>query len=129
MNLFSKSSFNFLIFLDGFDDEGRQFDMDGNLVDWWEEETKQAYVENANCIIEQYDNCTEPNVDMKLNGINTQGENIADNGGFKQAYLAYKSYVDKNGEEPKLPGLDYDPKQLFWIAAAQTWCTVSRPGK
>lgn len=98
-------------------------------MDWWEEDTKKAYNEHARCIIDQYDNSTEPNVEMKLNGVNTQGENIADNGGFKQAYLAYKRYVDKNGEEPKLPNLEYSPKQLFWISAAQTWCTKARPGK
>ncbi len=61
----------------GFDDQGRQFDSDGNLVDWWEEETKAAYLEKALCIIEQYGNYTEPEVELSLNGINTQGENIA----------------------------------------------------
>jgi predicted metalloendopeptidase len=54
--------------------------LDGNLVDWWEEDTKKAYLEKARCIIEQYGNYTEPNVKLNLNGINTQGENIADNG-------------------------------------------------
>lgn len=86
-------------------------------------------MEHTLCIIEQYENCTDPNVNMRLNGVNTQGENIADNGGIKQAYLAYKSYTKKNGAEPKLPGLDYEPKQLFWILAAQQWCTQARPGK
>ncbi|CRK97823.1 CLUMA_CG011199, isoform A, partial [Clunio marinus] len=111
----------------GFDDQGRQFDSDGNLVDWWEEDTKTAYLEKARCIIEQYGNYTEPNVDLKLNGINTQGENIADNGGIKEAYLAYKKYVKDNGAEQKLPGLNYTSNQLFWISAAQTWCSVYRP--
>lgn len=111
----------------GFDDQGRQFDSDGNLVDWWEEDTKIAYLEKARCIIEQYGNFTEPNVNLKLNGINTQGENIADNGGIKEAYLAYRKYVAENGAEPKLPGLEYTSNQLFWISAAQTWCSVYRP--
>lgn len=99
----------------------------GNLVDWWEEDTKIAYLEKARCIIEQYGNFTEPNVNLKLNGINTQGENIADNGGIKEAYLAYRKYVAENGAEPKLPGLEYTSNQLFWISAAQTWCSVYRP--
>jgi neprilysin len=113
----------------GFDDEGSQFDADGNLVDWWQESTKSAYLEKAQCIIDQYGNYTEPNVNLTLNGINTQGENIADNGGIKEAYFAYKSFVEKNGEEEKLPNLNYTSIQMFWISAAQSWCSVSRPGE
>ena len=112
----------------GFDDEGSQFDSEGNLVDWWEETTKKAYLDKALCIIDQYGNYTEPNVGLELNGINTQGENIADNGGIKIAYFAYKHFVKDNGEEPKLPDLDYTSNQLFWISAAQSWCSISRPG-
>ncbi|XP_058117957.1 neprilysin-2-like [Anopheles ziemanni] len=111
----------------GFDDQGRQFDKDGNLVDWWQADTKKAYLEKARCIIEQYGNFTEPNVKLNLNGINTQGENIADNGGIKEAYYAYRQWADKNGPEARLPGLDLSPEQLFWLSAAQTWCSVYRP--
>lgn len=65
---------------------------------------------------------------VQLNGINTQGENIADNGGIKQAYRAYNAWVREHGEEPRLPGLqEYTPKQLFWISAATTWCSKYRP--
>lgn len=67
-------------------------------------------------------------ISLKLNGINTQGENIADNGGIKESYLAYQRWVDENEPEPRLPGLDYTPQQLFWVSAAQTWCSVYRPG-
>ena len=116
-------------FFQGFDDQGRQYDSDGNLVDWWEETTKKAYLEKARCIIEQYGNYTEPNVDLKLNGINTQGENIADNGGVLMAYRAYQKWVESNGVEETLPGLDFNPNQLFWISLAQTWCSVYRLGE
>ncbi|XP_035795572.1 neprilysin-2-like isoform X1 [Anopheles albimanus] len=111
----------------GFDDQGRQFDKNGNLVDWWQADTKKAYLEKARCIIEQYGNYTEPNVKLNLNGINTQGENIADNGGIKEAYYAYRKWAEKNGPEPRLPGLNLSPEQLFWLSAAQTWCSVYRP--
>ena len=64
---------------------------------------------------------------LQLNGINTQGENIADNGGIKEAYLAYQEWVQRNHVEQKLPGLSYTPEQLFWISAANTWCSKYRP--
>ena len=110
-------------------DEGRQFDLNGNIVDWWEDETETEFVAKAKCIIEQYENFTDIRTNMTINGINTQGENIADNGGVKQAYLAYKKFIMETGDEPKLPGLDFSSKQLFWLAAAQTECDVSRPGE
>ncbi|XP_065355214.1 neprilysin-2 isoform X2 [Calliphora vicina] len=110
----------------GFDDQGRQFDVEGNLIDWWQPDTQKAYLEKAKCIIEQYGNYTDKQTGLNLNGINTQGENIADNGGIKESYLAYKQWVAQNGEEPKLPGLNYSPQQMFWISAAQTWCAKYR---
>ncbi|XP_058117958.1 neprilysin-2-like [Anopheles ziemanni] len=111
----------------GFDDQGRQFDKDGNLVDWWQADTMKAYLEKARCIIEQYGNYTEPNVKLNLNGINTQGENIADNGGIKEAYYAYRQWAAKNEPEKPLPFLKLSPEQLFWLSAAQTWCNLYRP--
>ena len=111
----------------GFDDQGRQFDKHGNLVDWWAPQTKEKYIDRAECIIHQYGNYTVEDVGLNLNGINTQGENIADNGGIKEAYLAYKEWVRRNQPEQSLPGLPYTPEQLFWISAANTWCSKYRP--
>lgn len=111
----------------GFDDQGRQFDKNGNLVDWWQSETKERYLEKAQCIVYQYGNYTVEDVGLNLNGINTQGENIADNGGIKEAYLAYRKWVERNHPEKKLPGLPYTPQQLFWISSANTWCSKYRP--
>ena len=62
----------------------------------------------------------------QLDGFNSQGENIADNGGVKIAYFAYKEWAKANGPEPQLPGLDYTPEQLFWISMAKSWCTKER---
>ena len=61
----------------------------GNLVDWWYPATKDKYMQKAQCIIQQYGNYTIEALGVGLNGINTQGENIADNGGIKEAYQAY----------------------------------------
>lgn len=71
---------------------GRQFDQNGNNRNWWEPETEKNFASRVKCIIEQYGNYTVDEVKEKVNGINTQGENIADNGGLKQAYSVRISY-------------------------------------
>ena len=101
----------------------------GNLVNWWDPETRQKYDERAQCIIDQYSNYTVqvgPEL-LNINGINTQGENIADNGGIKEALRAYLSLVSRLGPEPTLPALPFTQRQLFWLSGASKWCTVSRP--
>ena len=61
----------------------------GNLENWWNPKTEAKYKEKAQCIIHQYGNYTDTQVGMHLNGIITQGENIADNGGIKEAFKGY----------------------------------------
>ncbi|XP_044751900.1 neprilysin-2-like [Coccinella septempunctata] len=111
----------------GFDDQGRQYDKFGNLVDWWEPSSNKSFQEKADCMIQQYANYTNEKINMSLNGINTQGENIADNGGIKIAYAAYQKWLTRNKPELQLPGLKYTPQQLFWISAANVWCSKTRP--
>lgn len=111
----------------GFDDRGRQFDKDGNDRNWWKPKTDARYRERAQCIIEQYSNYTVPENGLRVNGMNTQGENIADNGGIKEAFRAYTRWTKDHGKEPRLPGLNYTPDQLFWISAANIWCGKFRP--
>lgn len=108
----------------GFDDQGHQFDKHGNLLNWWAESTKQTYNQKKKCIVDQYSAFQTEGI--KLNGERSQGENIADNGGIKQAYRGYKYWVGRNGQEKGLPGLAYTSNQLFWISAAQNWCSVQR---
>uniref|UniRef100_A0A336JZW6 CSON009745 protein n=1 Tax=Culicoides sonorensis TaxID=179676 RepID=A0A336JZW6_CULSO len=111
----------------GYDDTGREFNAEGNHVDWWQSNAKDQFIKKAKCIVDQYANFTEPMVGEKLNGVNTQGENIADNGGVKVSYRAYTRWVKTHGREPVLPGLSYTDLQLFWISAAQSWCSVYTP--
>ncbi|CAM6054298.1 unnamed protein product, partial [Sphagnum tenellum] len=73
----------------GFDDSGRQFDLMGNLLEWWEKETSVRFLEKTRCMVEQYGNFSSSQVGMHVNGIITLGENIADNGGIKEAFMAY----------------------------------------
>merc|ERR1719464_237421 len=96
----------------GFDDQGRQYDGTGSLAPWWSEETIANFGGKAQCFIDQYSNYTVPELipilgeeDAHLNGENTQGENIADNGGIHESFRAYQHSVESQGAEPALPGL------------------------
>jgi predicted metalloendopeptidase len=105
----------------GFDDEGRKFDGDGRLTEWWAPEVSARFDERAACVVKQYNNY--PIADgINIKGDLTVGENIADIGGLREAYRAYKA---QNAPPANVPGLTDD--QLFFVAAAQSWCTVSSP--
>ncbi|KAL1491391.1 hypothetical protein ABEB36_011995 [Hypothenemus hampei] len=111
----------------GFDDKGRQFDKDGNMMQWWNNATIKAFRERTQCIIDQYSRYKINEVDLYVNGRMTQGENIADNGGLKQSFRAYKKWVSQHGEEDNLPGLNLNHDQLFFLNYAQIWCGSMRP--
>ncbi|XP_076757431.1 neprilysin-1 isoform X2 [Xylocopa sonorina] len=111
----------------GFDDKGRQFDKDGNMMQWWNNATVKAFRERAQCIVDQYSRYKLQEVDLYINGRMTQGENIADNGGLKQSFRAYKKWVSAHGEEPLLPGVALTHDQLFFLNYAQIWCGSMRP--
>jgi len=109
----------------GFDDTGSQYDKDGNLVPWWEAHVVQNFKSRTQCIRDQYSKYTvngEP-----VNGNLTLGENIADNGGLKQAYDAYKMHINEHGEESELPAVGLTTEQLFFVGFAQVWCGAARP--
>ncbi|XP_066247671.1 neprilysin-1-like [Euwallacea similis] len=111
----------------GFDDKGRQFDKDGNMMQWWNNATIRAFRERTQCIIDQYSRYKIDEVGLYVNGRMTQGENIADNGGLKQSFRAYKKWVAQHGEEDNLPGLNLTHDQLFFLNYAQIWCGSMRP--
>uniref|UniRef100_A0A671UUT6 Neprilysin n=1 Tax=Sparus aurata TaxID=8175 RepID=A0A671UUT6_SPAAU len=112
----------------GFDDNGRNYDKDGDLKDWWTPDSTQRFLELSKCIVNQYGNFSWDLANgLHLNGNNTLGENIADNGGIRQAYQAYRNYVKEHGEEPTLPGIDLSHDQLFFLNFAQVWCGTHRP--
>uniref|UniRef100_A0ACB8EEA6 Endothelin-converting enzyme 1 n=1 Tax=Sphaerodactylus townsendi TaxID=933632 RepID=A0ACB8EEA6_9SAUR len=108
-----------------FDDQGREYDKDGNLRSWWKNSSVEAFKHQTECMVAQYGNYTLN--DEAINGRHTLGENIADNGGLKAAYLAYQNWVEKNGEETTLPTLGLTSHQLFFVGFAQVWCSVRTP--
>jgi endothelin-converting enzyme/putative endopeptidase len=110
----------------GFDDEGRQYDKDGNLKDWWTKDDEQKFTDRADCMVKQYD-AIEAVPGVHLNGKLTLGENLADLGGLWLAWLAWldkahAAHVDMSAQTD-----GYTPDQRFWIAYAQQWCTQTRP--
>lgn len=112
----------------GFDDHGRNFDKDGNMYNWWSNYSAEHFKEQSQCMVHQYGNFNWKLAGgQNVSGISTLGENIADNGGIRQAYKAYVKWVEREGEELRLPGLDLDHKQLFFLNFAQVWCGAYRP--
>ncbi|XP_033763934.1 neprilysin-1-like isoform X2 [Pecten maximus] len=111
----------------GFDDNGRRYDKTGQLNAWWTNSSINAFKTKAECMVNQYGGYTVEAAKTNLNGKLTLGENIADNGGLKESFRAYRKWVAENGEEPKLPGLEYTPNQLFFLNSAHVWCGIMRP--
>jgi len=111
----------------GFDNTGRKFDKNGDIVtEWWSDASLREFNKRAKCIEKQYSKYKVQGL-YPISGKLTLGENIADNGGTKLAYDAYLDWLENNsGSEPKLPGLKYDNTQLFFIGYAQEYCANVR---
>ena len=106
----------------GFDDQGRKYDAEGNFKDWWTPEDAKAFEERADCTAKEYSSFTSVKDDkgeVKLNGKLTLGENTADNGGLKLAYMAL---MDTIGSTPVKPIDGYTAQQRFFLSFAQIWC-------
>jgi putative endopeptidase len=102
----------------GFDDQGSQFDAEGNLRDWWTADDKKKFEERTGCVKDQYGSFVAVD-DLKLNGKLTLGENTADNGGMRIAYMALLSAL-AGKEAPAIDGLT--AQQRFFLGWANVWC-------
>ena len=106
----------------GFDDQGRKFDGNGNLRDWWTAADGAEFEKRAACIANQYSAFTAVD-DVKLNGRLTLGENTADNGGLRVALMALKETM--KGKEETIGGLTLE--QRFFLGFGQIWCENMAP--
>ncbi len=111
----------------GFDDQGRKYDPQGNLRDWWTEQDGKEFEKRVSCIADEYSNFVAVD-NLKLNGRLTLGENTADNGGARIALAALEHMIadDKTGKEgEKIDG--YTPEQRFFLGFGRVWCEKQRP--
>ncbi len=111
----------------GYDDQGRKFDANGNLKDWWTPSDAASYDERGKCIADEY---TEdvPEAGVKQNGKESQGEDTADNGGIHIALAGLQNKLkseDKNLDSPAPGGLTEE--QTFFLSYANIWCGQFRP--
>jgi endothelin-converting enzyme/putative endopeptidase len=106
-----------------FDDEGRQFDAQGNLKDWWTPDDAKAFEERVQCVRDQYAQFTIVD-DIKINSKLTSGEDVADIGGTLLAYIAWKDATENQDLQP-IDG--FTPDQRFFIGMAQWACENQRP--
>lgn len=103
----------------GFDDQGRQFDKDGNFADWWAEGDAEKFKERAQVLVDHFDNIIVLESDsLHGNGNLTLGENIADHGGLMVAYQAFKNATK---DAPLKDKYGYTPEQRFFLAYAGVW--------
>ncbi len=107
----------------GFDDQGSQYDAVGNLTNWWQPETEKKFKERTQCVVDQYSQYEVSGV--KVNGANTVGENIADIGGIKLAFNAYRNLRSPAKDTVVADGFTED--QQFFLSFAQAWCAKARP--
>ncbi|KAL6626131.1 zincin [Neocallimastix sp. 'constans'] len=117
-----------------FDNNGRNFDKNGKLSNWWTNSTTEEFNKLTQCYIEQYGNYTvegDDGIKLNINGKLTLGENLADNGGLARSYDAYKRSLSKKKSENNnqlLPNLTkYSKDQLFYISYGQSYCGKFRP--
>ena len=107
----------------GFDDQGAQFDADGNLRDWWTPKDEAQFKEKEQCFVNEYDSFVAVD-DVHVRGKLTLGENTADNGGLRIAHMAL---LDVLATTPQKPVEGFTDDQRFFIGWGQIWCQNVRP--
>ncbi|MGH9513803.1 MAG: M13 family metallopeptidase [Terriglobales bacterium] len=111
----------------GFDDQGRQFDPQGNLRDWWTPGDAKEFEKRVSCIANEYGSFS-PVDDLKLNGRLTLGENTADNGGARISLMALNSEIAQDPTAKAAQTIDgYTPDQRFFLGFGRVWCAKERP--
>jgi len=111
----------------GFDDQGRKFDPEGNLRDWWTAQDGTEFEKRASCVADEYSDFVAVD-DLKLNGKLTLGENTADNGGARIALMALEQMIAGNPAGTAAQTIDgYTPQQRFFLGAGRAWCEKRRP--
>lgn len=108
----------------GFDDQGRNYDKDGNLIDWWTAEDAVRFTERADKLVDQYDQIIVIDT-LHANGRFTLGENIADHGGLLVAHQAYLNSL--KGKETPAPIDGFTNEQRFFLGYATLWGQNIRP--
>jgi putative endopeptidase len=113
----------------GFDDQGRKFDAHGNLRDWWTAQDAKEYDQRGKCISDEYtQDVPDGGAGVKQNGLLTQGEDTADNGGIHLALMALEADLKKQGKSLDDKGPDgWTYLQRFFLANAYSWCSSVRP--
>jgi putative endopeptidase len=109
-----------------FDDEGRQFDANGNLRDWWQKQDEERFQKLADCIDEEYSSF-QPIQGVRIRGKLTLGEKTADNGGLRLAYLALMDSLGPHTGVDVAKTDGYTTQQRFFISFGQVWCENQRP--
>jgi putative endopeptidase len=109
----------------GFDDQGRKFDLKGNMADWWTAEDAKNYMQRATCVEEQFSAFRAEEVGMNQNGKLVLGESIGDLGGLKIAWLAFQKSLEGKPRPADIDG--FTPEQRFFLGWAQVWGRNQRP--
>ncbi|XP_050499476.1 neprilysin-4-like [Diabrotica virgifera virgifera] len=104
----------------GFDNDGRTYAADGTMHPWWTNETKTEFANKANCFIDEYNKFYVPEIQQYVNGTATLNENIADNGGAREAYRALKKMMLRKNITKGIN--DFTPEQEFFIGFGTLWC-------